>query len=313
MNNGRKVAEGGVLLAIYCILFLMTLYLPLLGGIVFFFVPIPFILFAVKQELSWCFGFLFIACVLSVILGSLFSVILPLTAGLVGLTVGHFLKQGRSMLSMYITSVLVFLGSLIVMLAGSSVIFGVNFIQEFTSVMKKSFDQSSSMIQGMGLEGSEAQLAQLKELPELINTLLPTMLVISSMGIVFLMILAAQPFIKRFSSRMVEWPPFRNLRLPKSILWYYLITMLFSLFITEESSHFGYSAVLNLLYILQFFIIIQGYSFVFFFAHVKGWAKPVPYIILAVTLLIPFFSFFIRLLGIIDLGFPFRERIKGEK
>ena len=50
LNSGRKITEGGVLLALYSVLLLMTIYLPIIGGILFFFLPIPFILMAIKHS-----------------------------------------------------------------------------------------------------------------------------------------------------------------------------------------------------------------------------------------------------------------------
>ncbi len=61
MNNGRKIAEGGVLLAVYVLLLFITVQIPLLGMVTFFFLPIPFILVMIKEKISWLFGFLAVA------------------------------------------------------------------------------------------------------------------------------------------------------------------------------------------------------------------------------------------------------------
>ena len=129
----------------------------------------------------------------------------------------------------------------------------------------------------------------------------------------YVFILAAQPFVKRFSDKKVKWPLFRNLRLPKSLLWYYIIVLLATLFLKlDNSSYFG-MAVMNLLFILQLFIILQGFSLVFYISHVKGWVKAVPIIFVFISLLSPIIRPIVILLGIIDLSFPFREAITKPK
>ena len=50
MNSGRKIAEGGSTLALYCVLLFITVQIPLLGILTIFFLPIPFILVTIKQK-----------------------------------------------------------------------------------------------------------------------------------------------------------------------------------------------------------------------------------------------------------------------
>ena len=70
---------------------------------------------------------------------------------------------------------------------------------------------------------------------EMIQTLIPSALVVTSMIFSYLFILAAQPFVKRFSGKIVKWPLFRNLRLPKILLWYYIIVLIVTLFIKVDT------------------------------------------------------------------------------
>ncbi len=53
LNDGGKVAEGGVLLALYSILLFLVIQLPFIGSILFFILPIPFILIALKQSMTF--------------------------------------------------------------------------------------------------------------------------------------------------------------------------------------------------------------------------------------------------------------------
>ncbi len=114
MNSGRKIAEGGALLALYCILLLITIYIPLLGFITFFFLPIPFILVTSKQKLSWSVGFLFVGSLLTILIGSVLSLPMTLLMGATGIVIGSFLKRDKPMTPMFISAVLTFLGGILV-------------------------------------------------------------------------------------------------------------------------------------------------------------------------------------------------------
>ncbi len=54
--------------------------------------------------------------------------------------------------------------------------------------------------------------------------------------------------------------------------------MLVTLFIKMEQNSYLYMAITNLLFILQLFILLQGFSLIFYISHVKGWVKAIPII-----------------------------------
>ena len=60
----EKITEGGMLLAVYALLLFITVQIPFLGILRFFFLPVPFILVMIKEKLSWLFGFLAVASVI---------------------------------------------------------------------------------------------------------------------------------------------------------------------------------------------------------------------------------------------------------
>ena len=312
MNSGRKITEGGVLLALYSVLFLMTIYLPIIGGVLFFFLPVPFILMALRHSTAWTFGFLFIAGVLTLIFGA-FALPLTLLMGLTGITIGYCLKSKQPFIMLFVNTVLVVLGMILAILGGTIWILKINFIEEFFAIVETSIAQSTKIMEGFGQAVSKEQLESVNNMFEMMNTLLPTLLVLTSAIIVIVFFLASQPFIKRFSTMKIEWPSFRELQLPKSLLWYYLLTMIMTLVVNPEETSFMYLVLANLMFILQILILLQGYSFVFYFAHVKKWPKVIPYLVLAGSIVLPIVKSIVRILGIIDLGFPFRQSIAKKK
>lgn len=313
MYSGRKITEGGVLLALYSVLLLMTIYLPIIGGILFFFLPIPFILMALKHSTAWTFGFLLIASVLTLIFGTMFAIPLTLLMGLTGITIGYCLKSEQPFIMLFVNTVLVVLGMILAVLGGTIWLFKINFIEEFFAIVDDSMAKSTEILEGFGQTISKEKLETVNDMFEMMNTLLPTLLVLASVIIVLLFFLVSQPFIKRFSTMKIQWPLFRELQLPKSLLWYYLLTMVLTLVVNPEKTSFMYLALVNLMFILQILILLQGYSLVFYFAHVKKWPKIIPYLVLVGSFILPIVQSIVRILGIIDLGFPFRQSIAKKK
>lgn len=313
LNNGRKITEGGLLLAVYVLLLFITFQVPFLGMITMFFLPVPFILVMMKEKLSWVFGFLAVASVLTIIFGTVFSIPLTLLAGAVGIVIGYHVKYEKSMVQMFISSVFTIIVSLLLFLVGTILITNVNIIEESMTVFEQSLDTSIDMMDSLGQSVPENFEEDMRDVIAMMQTLLPSTLVVSSMFLSCLFILAAQPFVKRFSDKTIKWPLFRNLRLPKSLLWYYIIVLLASMFINMEDTSYLTMAIMNLLYILQLFILLQGFSLIFYTSHLKGWVKAVPIILVVVSLLSPIMLTLVRILGIIDLSFPFREVIMKPK
>lgn len=313
MNNGRKITEGGVLLAVYVLLLFITVQVPFLGMITLWFLPVSFILVTVKEKLSWAFGFLAVASVLTMIIGMILSVPLTLFAGAVGMVVGYHLKHDKSTIQMIISLVLTVITCLLIFLSATILVADVNIIEESRKMFEESINTSIDIMNSLGQSVPKDVEKEMRDSIAMMQTLIPSALVVSSMFLSYVFILAAQPFVKRFSDKKVNWPLFRNLRLPKSLLWYYIIVLLATLFLKlDNSSYFG-MAIMNLLFILQLFILLQGFSLVFYISHVKGWVKAVPIIFVIISLLSPIILTIVRVLGIIDLSFPFREVITKTK
>src|SRR5699024_1134402 len=103
--------------------------------------------------------------------------------------------------------------------------------------------------------------------------------------------------------------PFNKFNLPVSIIWLYLIALLASLFTNAEDSS-TYIVAFNVITLLSALLIIQGFSFLFFYAYLKNWTKVIPFIILGLSVLFPLILMFImRFIGILDIGLGLKKRM----
>jgi uncharacterized protein YybS (DUF2232 family) len=225
---------------------------------------------------------------------------------------GYMVRKGKSRFAAYIAGSLVFLLNLVAQYALSVILFKINIIEELMEAFRVSTDQAIKILEQMGQTPDEKIIEQFETMIDMMEVLMPSMFVMASFLIVFLLQLVSFPFLKRFGIKVPSWPPFRELNLPKSILWYYLITMIAALIMQPEKVTYWFWVISNLTFILQMLMVLQGISLVFYITHIKKYPKAVPIIVIVLIFLLPFVLYIVRILGIIDLGFDLRKRL-GEK
>ncbi len=308
MKNVRKLTEGAILLAAFAVLLLLTIYVPFLGMIVNLFLAVPFMLFAAKNDGKSIVVFIITSLLLSFIVGTIMSLPLTLAYGTTGVVIGYLIQKQKNMGVLFISGSLVFLVNLILIYVASIVLFKVDMITEMIEIMRESLNVSADLLKNFGnTQDTEKVMEQFNNGLNLIKTLIPTLFVLSSFFIVFIMQLISFPIIKRFGVKVEKWKSFKEISLPKSLLYYFLLTLLVSMFMNPEEGTFWYMAIINMTYILQFLMVLQGYTFIFYYFDKKGFSKAISITIAIVSFLIPIFLYIVGILGIIDLGFDLRK------
>lgn len=310
MKNVHKLTEGALFLAAFSILLLMTLYIPVLGVVTNLFIALPFLMFAAKNDRKSSFVFLIGALLIAFIIGTVMAIPLALLYGLTGIVMGAFIRERKSRVAGFIAGTIVFLVTTVAQYAVSVAFFEMDVIKETFQMFDESIDQSFQIMEKLGQPIDSQLVEQFDEGIQMLKTLVPSVFVMASFVMVFVIELVSFPIAKRFGIQVPPWKPFRELSLPRSLLWYYLLVLLVFLLLNPEQGTYWYTAFLNLSFILQLFIIIQGLSLVYFFSYEKGIPKFVPILI---TVFLPLLLYIVRILGIIDLGFNLRKWIMEKK
>lgn len=309
MNESKKLSESGVLLALFAVMLFVISYIPVLGSIFMFLLPIPFVLISIKYNVKWSFLFFGAACILTVIIGTFVMLPFPLILGLIGITMGYHVRTNKSRLQMFIISVLIFISGMLMLFVSTVLLLDMNIIDKVTNIIEQSVERTGKTLSSMGQEDQSEQLLEtILPLFDFFQTLLPSIIVLSSIIMVAIVFLACKPLINRFSDKKLTIAPIRDMQLPRSLLWYYLFIMIGSLIINPQVGQTSYTIIVNLLFTLQFFILLQGISLIFFYSHAKGWSKAIPIIVVVFSTLLALTPF-IRILGIMDIGFRIREKL----
>lgn len=314
MKDVRKLTEGAVLLAAFAALLLITIYVPVVGSILNLVLPLPFIMFSVKNNLKLIAAFLVAAIFIAFIAGSIMGVGLMLIYGSVGAVIGYLLQKGKSRTFILIASSLTFMAGLVISYVVMVAFMKIDIIHELTVALNESVKSSEAMLKAMGRED---QVELLKEQNALmlkqIVTLAPSALIFASILSSFITQWICFPIAKRFGVNVQPWGSFRNLVLPKSLLWYYLIALGMMLLFHPQEGTYLYSVLINARYILETFIMLQGLALLFFIFHQKSVAKGLAVLVVILTFMIPIVRYIIMLLGITDLGFNFRKQFEKKE
>jgi uncharacterized protein YybS (DUF2232 family) len=309
VRNAHKLTEGAILLAVFAVLLLITTYIPIVGSIILFVLPLPFIMFSAKTSLKNIVAFFLAAIFISFIITSLMGLGLTLIYGSTGVIIGYMLQKGKSRTSVLISSSLTVMAGFVIFYAVSVVFLKMDIIHELTTVLNESVKSSQDILKSMG---NEDQIKLLKEqntsMIKMIEVLAPSILIIASIFSAFMIQWLSFPIAKRFGVKVQPWGSFRNLSLPRSLLWYYLIAMVLNILIHPEEGTFLATVLVNLKYILEMFLLVQGFSFLFYIFHQRLVLKGVRLLVVILAFMIPIFHYIIMILGITDIGLDLRKR-----
>jgi uncharacterized protein YybS (DUF2232 family) len=308
VKNARILTEGALLLAIYTVLLLLTAYVPVISIVTTFFLVLPFIIYSEKHGLKPALT-MFAGAVFISLLAGAFLITIPLTLsfGTVGIVIGMMLQKEKSKMSIYLASSLVFLVSLVIQYVVSILFLNMNIIEDAIDQAKDVVNQSIKMAETLGQPVPPNRIEELHTAMELFDVLIPSVFLVSSLAVMLIIISVNFPLLRKMGIQSAKFPAFRNWKLPQSIVWYYLITLILMITVRPEMGTYLHWALYNLFYVLQLLLVVQGFSFIYFFAHLKKWPKG---LLVLVTVLGFLLVDFMRIIGIIDLGFDLRQRLQ---
>lgn len=310
MKQTKALVEGAIMISIFAVMTLFYLYVPLLAIIFFMAAPIPIILYTIRHGLKKGIAAGAIGIVISFLIGSINGLLSAPMLIAVGVGMGVFYSR-RHPGQAIITGALIYLFSFLIYFVVSVQLFQVDIL----GVAKESIDQIMPMVEstlkqsGASDQDIAKQLKQFREMQDTALNSLPVALLIFVTLMSFVNHWFVRPLIKRFVPDMPALKKFKDMRLPKSMVWYYLLTLLLMLIQPEKGSFLSLvqTSAFQILFIL---VLIQGFSFIFYYCHEKNISKVVPIFAVVLTILFPPIDVIVRIIGIADIGFDLREKVK---
>ncbi|PFK46315.1 hypothetical protein COI93_05150 [Bacillus cereus] len=310
MKRTRLITEGAALLAVYAVLLLTFLYVPVISTVAIFILPLPFLLFMVRYPFSSTCMFFGASLLVTIIISSPLSLVNTFMSGIIGISLGYMYKKKKGPTEILLVGTLAYLLNFVLIYVVSIQFFNIDFLKQMQDMFKQGMEQSEQIMKAAGAPINQEQKDLLGQFSDMLRTLLPSLLVMASFISSWITVLITGNVLKKLKYTIASWPKFKDIRLPKSIVWYYVIFILLSTFMKVESDSYVYVAFSNLYAIFSLLLVFQGFAFITFFAHAKGHTKMLPILSFIVCMVIPMLFPLVTILGIIDLGSSLRSKIQ---
>lgn len=310
MNQSKKVTEGALLVTIFIILMLVTLLVPILFLPAMALLPVPFIIYAYKYNWRPALMMYGVAILLAMIFVPFYSLPVTVFVGVGGIMLGSGINQKLSAYETLARGTIGYVIGLIFVFIFTQFILDINWATEIDLLLKESLEMSKEIMGQFGMNDQTNEAFVLfEERLALIKDLIPVGIAIIAIVMAFLSQWFSYKIINRMDRTTLKFPLFRNLRLPVAIVWFYFIAIVSMLFMDDPTDSV-FIAANNVLSLTGLFMGLQGFSFMFFYAHHRKWSKGWPIFGVIITLIFPLILFyFVRILGIIDIGFRMRDRL----
>ncbi|MGG1688644.1 YybS family protein [Heyndrickxia ginsengihumi] len=313
MKKTRMLTEGAMLAAIFAVLMLVFLYVPIIGGVSMLFLILPFLIYGAKYPLKYSLLFFIVSIFVSLLFGTVTSIPITVIMGTTGLVIGYCIRLEKSKFITYIAASATFLIDTVVGILIAIKFFHINYLDEELTRLQQSINQSRNMMKAFGQQQAYDRLNEMsKTLIYMVHTLLPSLLLLESFFAIFILMLINYPIAKKFGIRVPKWKPFREFNLPKNFQWYFLTFLILSLFFGKYLHGFLSTALLNILFIFLILMILQGFSLICYYGYIKKWPKAILVFIVIITLIYSPLLYAVIMLGIIDLGFNLRAWVNRD-
>lgn len=309
MNQTRTQVEGAFSVAIFVCILLVTLYVPVIRIISMWFLPLPMIFYTAKS--GWKSGLLALAVALVVSLVIAGPVLLAFAAffSLLGFVMGCLLHLKKSAFAILLGGSLTSIAMLLLLYGVMMAVFHIDPLDVGKQTLQQSIDIAGKLSASMGQDSKE-QIAQLNQFIKMMPYYVPSLIVMGGVIPALIVELVSTPVLRRLRVGFPKWLPFREWLFPRSLIWYYLAALIIMFTAHIQPGDTLYLIVVNAYLLLEVVMAVQGFAFIFYFAHSKKMPKALPIIVAIFSLLIPFLLYIISILGIIDLGFNMRSRLK---
>ncbi|KYG89831.1 hypothetical protein A0U40_08875 [[Bacillus] sp. KCTC 13219] len=307
-NQTKKLVQGSMAVALFTIIILLAFYVPVVNIVAMVFALLPIAWFTALHDRKDSVIVVIAATLVATLFGGIMILLLALVFVIVGFVIGDAIRTKKSKIYLFMSTGTALLFTFALQYVVLVKFFETDFIKESMNMAKASYEQSLKLAEQLPMQQS-LTTENLEEVFRMMEAALPSTIILSAFILAFVLISINLPLLKRFGIDVPKFASFKMMRLPRAVLWYYLIVLSINLFVQPEVGTFLYVAVLNASVVLWLLLTLQGLSFIFFLLDEyksPGFLKG-----LVVLIALPLYSFII-LLGIIDLGFNIREYMKDK-
>lgn len=312
----KSIVEGAFLAAITAVIFIISIYIPLLGTLVSFLCPLPIIILCLRHSLKFAIISTFISGILvSILAGPWQGIMVLLGFGILGLTLGFVIKKDLSLTDIIMVgSVASLISKGLILLIGfwfldiNPVLFDVEEIDRVIT-------QSLNFYNSMGL--SPEQLSSIKEsltqTIKIIRIAFPGMIILASIFDTIINYWVARLVLKRFGYKLSNFTSFFKWRASKSFFWSYFLGVILIFLGAKHNLPLLSKIGVNIQLFFSVVFLIYGLSLTGFILErfkIKNFLKWVIYIFVCFQ---PLLSQITTWAAMLDIWIDFRKLITAKE
>lgn len=304
----KQLTFGAMMIALFLLLLAVSFYVPVLNLVTSFFIALPIAWYSAKFNRKASLLVTAVSIFMSLFIGGLLAIPFAMIHAVLGLVIGDAIREKKSKLFMLLSSSILLLLTISVQYVVTVLLFDFNPVKELMKISAAQYEQLGRMLERFDALPKDYDQTVANALL-MFETVMPTLIMISLFLFVIMFISILLPVLKKLGLDIPKFPAFRHMKLPKSVLWYYMIVLVVTLFVELEQGTFAFMVFANATLILRVLLTLQGISFIHFYIHEKGWPKWVA--IVATVFALPLQSIIV-MVGIFDLGFNIRSIVKDK-
>lgn len=307
-ENARKLTFGAMMIAIFIVLCMVSVYVPLIGSVTMLFTPLPIMLYRLKYDRKASL-FVTAAAMILALIGGLLLLPAAFTFGVLGLAVGEAIVQNRTKLYVFMAAGTSFSITMVIVYVVTVWVTGINYVEEFSTILMDTQRKILSALETLGNmpKGFETLFA---DMSHIMYMTLPSVFIMSMFILGYLIVLVNLPVVKRLGHDVPSFPPFRQMKLPVLIVWVYLIIILLPFFGEISSGSMTELIYLNGTFILRFLFLLQGIAFIQYMIYEMKAQKWLSLVLIILALLMTPLTIII---GILDTGVNLRAWVRNDK
>lgn len=310
MSERSPLTDGIIGSLIHVLLLFVSIFTPL-SFISLMLLPLPALVYTAKHTRKAGAVFACISAALGALFGLLWLLASFVAAG-AGWGMGQFHhSKRRSVRGLLLTGT-------VTLLAGISLallLLSVSFDFHLGSILERQWEQTIAVYteiwDEMGIAVNERELHVVRET---VVSLLPAVFIVMAGSTALVNHAIGRVVLRRLEVPTVKLPPFQEWHFPRSLLAWYIVSVVVML-LTEIGSYW-YSVAVTANWLITLLFVVQALSLLT--ALVQRWLRPPDaWFWLGVLLFLPLFVFImlfffvpLSFLGMLDIGFRFRDRLQ---
>ncbi len=286
-------------------LLVLTVYIPL-GLLAFVFLALPFIyLYHANTEQQYIAVSLVVVAVSLILAGAAGAFFSILAASVAYIIMKFINRDGITIIFFY--GILVALANIILLLVGSKLLLDVDFSTYYIDQLQHTINSNEGLWLQLTGDSSGEIIARYTEFINSLMIVLPFILIMVASVFVIGNYFTATKILTRYGVNLPKIPAPSAWGFPKIMIYAYLVVTL--LYIVSGTSGFLYTLTINLFQIFSIVLIIQGLSLIYLFIEKRNYDKRLM-ILAVIGVSLPYLGQLVQVLGIVDLAFDLREKIK---